>query len=142
MSGINAGKVIAGGLLAGFVFNVLDIANNAFMVGEDFSANSTRLGLDPAAAETPTAIATWVVIDFLIGILVVWTYAAIRPRFGAGPKTAIFAGLVPYLAITFIIFGFATAGLFPMALFAKMAVISLIITCLGAVAGAWAYKES
>jgi hypothetical protein len=57
-------------------------------------------------------------------------------------KTAIYAGLVPYLGITFIMFGLTQVGLFPMALFVKMAVISLIITSVGAVAGAWAYKES
>jgi hypothetical protein len=142
MPGINTGKVIAGGLLAGVVLNALDFVNNAFIVAEDFKANATRLGLDAAAAEAPATIATWIVIDFLLGILIVWTYAAIRPRFGPGPRTAIFAGLIPYFAICFIIFGFATVGMFPMALFWKMAVIGLIITSAGAVAGAWAYKEA
>jgi len=142
MSSINTGKVIAGGLLAGVVFNILDFANNYLVVGADFRANATRLGLDPAAAESPAGIATWVVIDFLIGILVVWTYAAIRPRFGAGVKTAIYAGLVPYLGITLVIFGLTQGGLFPMALFVKMSLISLVITSAGAVAGAWAYRES
>ena len=92
--------------------------------------------------ETPAGIGTWVVIDFLMGILVVWTYAAMRPRLGAGPKTAIIAGLVPYLAITFIIFGLSQGGLIAHALWMKMAVISLVITSVGAVAGAWAYKEA
>ena len=142
MSSINAGKVLTGGLLAGVVLNVLDFANNYLLVGADFRANTTRLGLDPAVAESPAAIATWVVIDFLLGILIVWTYAAIRPRFGPGPRTAIFAGLIPYFAICVIILGFAMGGLFPMALFVKMAVIGLIITSAGAVAGAWAYKEA
>ena len=142
MSSINTGKVIAGGLLAGVVFNILDFANNYLVGGADFRANATRLGLDPAAAESPAGIATWVVIDFLIGILVVWTYAAIRPRFGAGVKTAIYAGLVPYLGITLVIFGLTQGGLFPMALFVKMSLISLVITSAGAVAGAWAYRES
>ncbi len=142
MSSINTGKVLTGGLLAGVVLNVLDFANNYLLVGADFEANATRLGLDPAAAMSPTGIATWVIIDFLYGILIVWTYAAIRPRFGAGPKTAIYAGLVPWLAIAMIIFGFTQGGMFPMALYVKQVIISLIITCVGAVAGAWAYKEA
>ena len=141
MTSINTGKVISGGLLAGLVFNILDFLNNYLLVGADFRANATRLGLDPAAAESPAGIATWVVIDFLIGILAVFTYAAIRPRFGPGVKTAIYAGLVPYLGIVLIMFGLTQGGLFPMALFGKMAVISLVITSVGAVAGAWAYKE-
>jgi hypothetical protein len=142
MSGINAGKVITGGLLAGIVLNALDFLNNAVVVGADFKANATRLGLDPAALETPTGIATWVVIDFLMGILIVWTYAAIRPRLGPGPRTAILAGVVPWLAIALVMFGLATGGIFPVALWGKMAVITLIITSVGAVAGAWAYKEA
>ncbi len=142
MSSINTGKVIAGGLLAGLVQNILDFANNYLVVGEDFKANATRLGLDPASMETPAGIASWVVIDFLLGILIVWTYAAIRPRFGAGPKTAIYAGLIPYLSINMILFGLSQGGLIPMALYLKMAVIQLIIVSVAAVAGAWAYKES
>jgi hypothetical protein len=141
MSGINAGKVLTGGLLAGVVLNVLDFANNALIVGEDFKANNTRLGLDPAAVESTAGIATWIVVDFLLGILIVWTYAAIRPRFGPGPKTAIIAGLVAYFAILFIMFGLAMGGLFPMALFAKMAVAGVIFNSVAGVAGAWAYKE-
>ena len=58
MSSINAGKVIAGGLVAGVVLNALDFANNYLLVGDDFRANSTRLGLDPAALESTTAIAS------------------------------------------------------------------------------------
>jgi hypothetical protein len=142
MNGINGGKVVAGGLLAGLVYNILDFVNNTMVVAEDFRANAMRLGLDPATMESPAGIATWVVIDFLIGILVVWTYAAIRPRLGPGPKTAVIAGLVPYLGITFIMFGLAMGGLLPLALWAKMTVISLVITSVGAVAGAWAYKEA
>ena len=142
MSGINTGKVITGGLLAGLVYNVLDFLLNYLVVGDDFRANATRLGLDPAAAESTQGIATWVVIDFLMGLIVVWTYAAIRPRFGAGPKTAIIAGLIPYLSISFIMLGLSTGGLFPPALWAKMTLASLFITSIGAVAGAWAYKET
>ena len=37
-------------------------------------------------------IAVFVVWGFLIGIFAVWLYAAIRPRYGAGPKTALCAG--------------------------------------------------
>ena len=31
--------------------------------------------------------------SFLIGLFAGWLYAAIRPRYGAGPKTALCAGL-------------------------------------------------
>lgn len=142
MSRINTGKVITGGLVAGVVLNVLDFLNNFLVVGEEFRANATRLGLDPAAAESTVGMAVWVAIDLLIGLLVVWTYAAIRPRFGPGPTTAIIAGVIPYLAITFVMFGLATGGLFPLALWAKMAVAQVFIYSIGSVAGALVYKEA
>ena len=139
---INTGKVITGGLVAGLVYNVLDFLNQMLIVGEDFRANATRLGLDPAAAESTQGMATWVLIDFIMGMIVVWTYAAIRPRFGPGPKTAIIAGLIPYLSITFVMLGLSTGGLFPPALWAKMTFAMLIIYSAGAVAGAAVYKEA
>ncbi|HSA56116.1 MAG TPA: hypothetical protein VLE53_10445 [Gemmatimonadaceae bacterium] len=142
MSSINTGKVIAGGLLAGLVFNILDFVSNGVFLAEDFRANATRLGLDPAVAESVGGIMTWVVIDFLLGILAVFTYAAMRPRFGPGPKTAIVAGLVVYLSVTLVLFGLTQGGLIAMALFVKASILSLVTVCVGSVAGAWAYREA
>jgi hypothetical protein len=142
MSSVNTGKVIAGGLLAGLVFNVLDFVSNAFILAADFRANAQRLGLDPAVAESPAGIATWVVIDFILGLLVVFTYAGIRPRFGPGPKTAVYAGLVVYLAVTAVVFGLSQGGLIPMSLFVKASVTSLVTVIIGSIAGAWAYQEA
>jgi hypothetical protein len=142
MSRLNAGKVIAGGLVAGLVYNTFDFLVNMFVMQADFVANAQRLGLDPAAMETPAAIATWITIDFLFGFLVVFTYAAIRPRFGPGPKTAVIAGVLLYLPVTFIMFGLTHGGMMTMAIWSKMAVFQLVNSIVGAIAGAWAYTES
>jgi hypothetical protein len=141
MGKINTGKVILGGLVAGVVFNVFDFVMNTMLMKEDFAANATRLGLDPAASETTAAIATWVAIDFLIGILVVWIYASMRPRYGAGPRTAVFAGLAPYLGISLVLYGLTTAGFFAADLFWKATAFQLISTIVGSIAGAAVYKE-
>jgi hypothetical protein len=142
MPGINTGKVITGGLLAGLVFNALDFLNNTLFLAQDFAANSTRLGLDPATLDGPAVIGTFVVVDFVLGLLVVFNYAAMRPRFGPGPRTAIIAGLVPYVAVTAILFGFSKLGLIAMPTYLKASVFSLITVLIGSVVGAWAYKES
>lgn len=142
MSGINMGKVITGGLVAGVVLNALDFLNTYLLVGADFSANATRLGLDPATQESPAVIATWVAIDFVLGVLLVWTYAAMRPRFGAGPKTAVFAAIVPWLAISLVLTGLTQSGLFPMALHVKMVIVTFFIASIGSVAGAKFYQEA
>jgi hypothetical protein len=141
MSGINTGKVLVGGLLAGLVYNGFDIATGMVLMGDEFRANAQRLGLDPAAMESGASMAVWIAIDFLLGLLVVWTYAAIRPRFGPGPKTAILAALVPYIAISLIMFGMTQGGMVTMSIWMKMTAISLITMSVGAVLGAWAYHE-
>ncbi len=141
MSAINTGKVIVGGLVAGVVFNIVDMINGMYIMAEDFRAHMTRLGLDPTAMETGGMMATWVVIDFLFGFLVVFTYAAIRPRFGPGPKTAVYAGLIPYLAVTMVMFIESQMGMSTMNMFAKMSIIQLVSTVIGSIAGASVYKE-
>lgn len=142
MSGINTWRVVAGGLLAGVVFNVIDFLINGFLMVEDFAANTARLGLDPASQTSPDVIATWVIVDFIFGLTVVFIYAAIRPRFGPGLKTALIAGVLLWLAPTALMLGFAKSAVFTMGIWGKMFIPTLINACAGAVAGAWAYKEA
>ena len=141
MSAVNTGKVLVGGVLAGLVYNAFDLVTGMVLMGDEFRANAQRLGLDPAAMESGTSMAVWITIDFLLGLLVVWTYAAIRPRFGPGPKTAILAALVPYIAISLMMFGMTHGGMITMSIWLKMTAISLISMSVGAVLGAWAYHE-
>jgi len=141
MAGINTGKVLTGGLLAGLLLNVGDFGLQQ-LFGAEMAANLTRLHLDPAAATSFTAAVPWIVIDFLMGLLVIFTYASIRPRFGPGPKTAIIAGGILFLAVTFILFGFQTIGFFPMDGFLKNTVGEAVNVAIASTAGAWAYQEA
>ena len=69
------------------------------------------------------AIAVFVTLGFLLGILCVYTYAAIRPRFGAGPKTALCAGLLVW-TLTYLYGGIS---MMPMELFpSKLLVIGMV----------------
>jgi hypothetical protein len=85
--------------------------------------------------------ATWIVVDFMMGLLLVSTYAAMRPRFGAGPKTAVLAGLALWFAVTVVLFGFTQMGVFSMALFVKGSTCALINTVVASIVGAAVYKE-
>jgi hypothetical protein len=139
-SGINVGRIITGGILAGFIFTVLDFFTNGVQLGAENTANAARLGLG-AAAFGPAVIASLVGADFLGGILVVFIYASIRPRFGPGPKTALIAGLLLYLNVCFVMFVLAQSGISTMRLFWETAVLQLITVFAGALAGAWVYRE-
>ena len=142
MAAINTGKVVAGGLLAGLVGNAIDFVSNTYILAADWTAFAQTHNMDAAALTSAPVAGTWVAIDFLFGILLVWTYAAMRPRFGAGPKTAICAGLALYAGVTMVVFGFTMMGLMTMTMFVKGSIASLVSTVAASVAGASIYVEA
>jgi hypothetical protein len=142
MAGINTGKVVAGGLLAGLVANAFDFVTNTYILAADWEAFAAAHNMDAAAMTSPAVAGTWIAVDFLFGILLVCTYAAIRPRFGAGVQTAIYAGLLVYLAPTLVLFGFTMMGMLTMAMFVKGSIASIVSTLAASVAGASIYKEA
>ncbi len=139
MGGINLGRVILGGIVAGVIANVGDYAINQLILPDDMAALTQRLGLDQGRVEA--SIPTWIVVDFLYGILLVFAYAAMRPRFGPGPRTAVIAGVTLYLAITVVLVGFMSMGMFAEDAFLRSAGLSLIVTLAASIGGAAAYKE-
>jgi hypothetical protein len=139
MGGINVTRVLLGGLLAGLVLNVGEGVLNELVLGEQWSAFMAESGMDEFGA---WQIASFVVITFLFGIVLIWMYAAIRPRFGPGPKTAIIAGLAMW-AVAWLLIGasFITAGTFPAGLMIITIVWGLFEVPIAAAAGAWLYRE-
>ena len=93
MSRMNTGRVIIGGLVAGVAANVLDFVVNGYLMVNESTEMMQRLNL--RADQVEHSMWTWLGFDFLYGLLVVFTYAAMRPRFGPGPKTALIAGILP-----------------------------------------------
>jgi len=142
MAGINTGRVVAAGLLAGVVANACDAVWNNIVLKDDMMAMAQRLGLSPADASSFSAAIPWILVDFVLGLVVVFTYAAIRPRFGPGPRTAVVAGLTLFVAITAVVYGFTSMGLMSPATFVRGSGASLVTTLLASLAGGWAYKES
>ena len=139
MGKINFGRVIAGGLLAGLIINVGEFVLNGLILDKDWEEAMRVLG-KPAIAGS--AIAIFLALGFVLGILMVWIYAAIRPRCGAGPKTAVCAGLIVYaLGYLYPGAGQLTIGLFPIKLQLIGLAWGLVEVVLAAVAGAWLYKE-
>jgi hypothetical protein len=141
MNRINVPRVILGGLAAGVVANALDAAAGMFLLAEDMGKNAQRLGLDSAVLTSGATMATWIAIDFLYGLLIVFTYAAMRPRFGPGPKTALIAGLTLYVTVTIFMAGLTAMGMFMQSGFIKSAAIYLVVNVAASLAGAAIYKE-
>ena len=84
----------------------------------------------------------WIVIDFVYAFLVVWNYAAMRPRFGPGPGTAFKAGFVIWAAIFVILLGFQQMGIFTPASFMKQSAYTFGSMVLMSLSGCYFYKES
>ena len=139
MKGINLARVVLGGLLAGLVINIGESLFNAVLFAGDMEAAMARLNLPPVGG---SAVATFLVMGFALGIATVWLYASIRSRFGPGVNTALCAGAVVwFLAYVYPSIGFAVMGMFPTRLIAIGIVWGLAEVLLAAVAGAWLYRE-
>lgn len=137
MGKINVGKVIVGGIVAGVVMNGIDALINAVILKDMMTATLHARNIDPEAMN----IATMVVLDFAMALLLVFTYAAIRPRFGAGPKTAIVAGLLLSLITSTLAGYFVGMGFFGWHEWAPNAALSTVNMCVSALAGCALYKE-
>jgi hypothetical protein len=138
---MNYSRIFLGGLVAGVVANVCDAAI-AFVTAEDMERMVQRLSLDRARLNSTSTMLSWILIDFIYATIIVFTYAAIRPRFGPGPKTAIIGALMIYGAVTLILFGFQRMGFFTPDLFLKNALLSLVTAVLAGLVGARVYREA
>lgn len=140
MAHTNRGRVILGGLLAGVVINVVEFVTNGVVLRSDWGQAMQALG-KPAELSSG-AIVMFNIWGFLLGIAAVWLYAAIRPRYGIGPNTAIRAGLVAWAIGVFLPnLGNLPLGLFPTRLTVITSVVALVELVIATLAGAWLYKE-
>jgi len=139
MGKINLQRVILGGLVAGVVLNVVDYVLFGMILAADMNAAMQALGKPPISG----AMVMWFVfLDFLYGIFLVWLYAAVRPRFGAGPGTAVKAGLAVWVLYGLLhVLAEGPMGLFPQNLLVISALVMLVQYPLAAVAGAKFYTE-
>jgi hypothetical protein len=139
---INTSKVLIGGIAAGVVMNVIDFVSNTYILGARMKAESDAF--KPGMSDqmmTGSAIASYIVMDFVLGILLVWTYAAIRPRFGPGIKTAFYAALLFWVLVAISLSGYLHMGMMSAGLWWSFAFIGLVNFLLSAWVGARLYSE-
>jgi hypothetical protein len=139
MDGINTGRVILGGLLAGLIINISESILNGVVFGEEMNAAMAAINKPPIAS---SMIVWFIVLGFGLGILTIWLYAAIRPRFGPGAKTAVCAAL----AVWFFAYLYPNAfvmitNIFPRRMIATGTIWGLVEIVAASIAGAWLYRE-
>jgi hypothetical protein len=86
MGRINLARVLIGGFVAGLIINFGEFILNGVLIAEEMNAAMAALNKPPV---DPSMIIWFVLFSFGFAFILVWTYAAIRPRFGPGVKTAV-----------------------------------------------------
>jgi hypothetical protein len=140
MKNINLGRVLIGGLLAGLILNIGEFLLNDVILGTQMREFFARYRIpDPGGSFMIVAVT----LTFVMGIVLVFVYALIRPRLGPGVKTAVIAGLIMWFGI-YIYTGAINGILFgiPLNVMLIAFVWGAIEYVIGAIAGAWAYKEA
>ncbi len=132
--------VFLGGLLSGIIMNILGFLALAVYLRKLW--DPALEALNPTFRETMGFQAFWAVFYLVSGILAVWLYSAIRPRYGASPKTAFLAGFMFWVlsGLTFAV-GLGSFGLFPVNLLVIDSLTYLIIVIVATLAGASIYQE-
>ena len=139
MGRINVGRVVLGGLVAGVVANALDFVINRYLLAEEGADMAQRLNLSQDTLQSSQYV--WAGVDLIWGLLLVFTYAAFRPRFGPGPKTAALSGVTLWLAVCIMFGGLTSMGIYTLPGFIKASALTLISALAASLAGAAIYRE-
>ena len=140
MGTINFVRMAIGTVPAGIVFFIGDAIVNGGVLKTQWSAILSPISLtaDEAFAH-PGYFASY---DFLKALLALWIYAAIRPRFGAGPSTALIAALTVWLLVLPIpMIGILPMRFLPARFVTIWSLLALVPIIMGTLAGAWLYAE-
>ncbi|MDH3619313.1 MAG: hypothetical protein OER91_00360 [Gammaproteobacteria bacterium] len=139
MGNINITRVLLGGLLAGLVICFGEYILGWLILGGQWAEVMAEVGAGELGGGQ---IASFAVIALLYGIALIWIYAAIRPRFGPGPKTAVVAGLTMWVVAYLLVSAYVSViGMYPVGLLIAGTVWGLFELPIAAIVGAWFYQE-
>ena len=141
MGRINVGRLILGAIVAGVVLNAADVLIQTVLMAQEAQVMRQRLNLNPEAVEGTSTMVSFIVANFIMGFVMLFTYAGFRPRFGPGPTTAVLVGLVVFFAISPVLFGFMMMGIFAPNAYMKSTLLYFVTFIAASLAGASMYKE-
>ena len=142
MASINWGRLILGGLIAAVIMFLTDGFMHETLLNADWRAVYTGLrAVEPE--HQSSSLFYFAVFELGRGFISLLLYVTMRSHFGAGPKTAVIAGIAGWIA--FSLTGpaqFIPLGFFSTALWMKVAGIQLVTSILATIAGAAIYKDA
>ncbi len=139
MAGINMIKLLVGGVVAGLVYNIGQTLIHVVLFAEASAALTETMG---APEPTGRVIAVFWGLGFIIGITMIGVYAAIRPRCGPGPGTAIGAAIITFILAELVPAGFYIAsGILDFGMYLQFMIATFAVLCAAALAGGMLYSE-
>ncbi|HBB86669.1 MAG TPA: hypothetical protein DC047_03530 [Blastocatellia bacterium] len=140
MGKINYGRLIAGALLAAVFYFIADGFIHGALLGHYHMEAISRAGY-PLTADN-TSFIYFGLFDLGKGLVVMLIYVAARSRFGAGAKTAVWAGLVAWLAIAVLpSIEWMPFPFYGKSFWVKVMVLEILPMLVGSILGAWVYRE-
>ena len=143
MDRINWVRVIVGGLIAAIILFLTDGFFHERVVNADWQAMYAGLGAKEPTQHSPLGLAYFATFELGRGMISIYLYALMRSCCGPGPKTALLAGVVAWLA--FSVTGpaqFIPLGFYSHALWIKVGAFQLVTSMVAAVAGAALYRDA
>lgn len=141
MSNVNWLRLMIGALIAAVFAFFTDGFFHERVVAADWEAVYAALGAT-APRHSPVGLVYFAIFELGRGFLGMFLYVMMRPHLRPGPKTAILAGVIVWVA--FSITGpaqFIPLGFFSHALWIKVAAFHLVTSILATLTGAVLYKE-
>lgn len=140
MGGINLGRWILGGVVAGLVVWILEgLSGVLFMDDMQAALEAHNLSMDMSAG----VFLISVVVSLIVGLTLIFFYAAARPRFGPGPRTAVIVAVALWISGYLLsLVGYQMMGLFPGRVLVVWGAWGLVEVIVAALAGAWLYREA
>lgn len=133
---INWARVLGCGVLAGVLWIIFGTIVTSVLARDFIALPHNRLG-----APTPGFVVLNIVADLLTGVSMLWLYAAIRPRYGAGAKTAAVAAFALWFMVGLEDAIWCSFGLFPARTIIPLIFGTLPALIIAALVGAKFYKE-
>jgi len=131
----NIWRLILAGLAAGCVINAVEYAVHRLLLDAQWTAAFAALG------KTPTGWATFIPANFLVGIIGMWVYTRLLPRYGFGAKTAVRAASAIWVVFwTIPMMGMQPLDLFPNQLLFITIAVGILDSVPAMLLGAWVYS--
>ena len=100
MAAMNTRRIALGALAGGVVWSIWSALINGVLLASRYAA-AEKAGALLAQPRYPLFLLYWFVAIFVLAFIVAWLYASVRATRGAGPKTAIWVGLLVGFAAGF-----------------------------------------